>query len=103
MHPSRGHILVKPIETQELVGGIVLLEETRQRWVGQQCEVLAVGEPETCDFWKDCERQHDVTMHHLVSVSAGDWILVRPRSYVATDVDKQWIVKQSDVLARLHL
>lgn len=93
--------MVKPVETQELVRGVVVLEETRQRWTGQQCEVIAVGEPETCDGWEDCERQHDVTMHHPVTVQAGDWLVVKPRSYMATDEENRWIIRQDAVLARL--
>lgn len=103
MTPSRGRLLVQPVETQEQSGGIFLLEETRARWVGQQCEVVSVGEPERCDEWEDCSRPHDTMMHHPITVKSGDWILVTPRSYAATDVDKRWVIRQDDVLARLTL
>ena len=107
MQPSRGNLLVKPIETQESVGGVVLLEDTRQRWSGQQCEVVAIGKPAYCEDG-DCGSAAHVGIAgeggiHLMELRVGDWLVVRPRSYVATDVDKRWVVRQDDVLARLIL
>ena len=104
--------MVKPITTAETAGGVVLLEETRQRWVGQQCEVIAVGPYEICDD-EDCEQQHAIIRIdrltgrderiHSCSVQEGDWLLVRPRCFVMTDEENVWVCKQSDVLARLTL
>ena len=96
-------LLVKPVETQESWGPIVLLEETRQRWVGMQAEVVAVGAWEWCELQEDCEREHDFTWCHPSYVKAGDWLLCRPRCFVATDVENVWVCKQSDVLAKLVL
>ena len=104
--------MVKPITTAETTGGVVLLEETRARWTGQQCEVVAVGKEEMCED-EDCERQHDYAVKcgdvgygppfHSCSISEGDWLLVRPRCFVLTDEENVWVCKQSDVLAKLTL
>ena len=99
-------LLIKPIETDEHWGPLVLLEETRQRWTGAQCEVVAVGVWERCED-EDCERPeeaHSVPDHgHICRVAEGDWLLCRPRCFVATDVENVWVCKQSDVLAKLVL
>jgi co-chaperonin GroES (HSP10) len=114
LRPSRGNVLVKPVETAETFAGgvIALLDETRQRWVGQQCEVVAVGDAERCED-EDCEANHHavevfdgtgcigVWREHPCDIRTGDWLLVRPRCYVATDEPNLWVIKQSDVLARL--
>ena len=111
MQPSRGNLLVKPVETQESWGPIVLLEETRQRWVGMQAEVVAVGEPELCADYEECPRwmhgqwglEENAPLIHICEVKKGDWLLCRPRCFVATDVENVWVCKQSDVLAKLVL
>jgi len=99
---------VKPIITVEKWGPLVLLEETRQRWVGQQCEVVAVGDAEYCED-EYCERYEHLRTErndyrvHYIAFSMGDWLLCRPRCFVATDEPNVWVCKQSDVLARLTL
>jgi hypothetical protein len=101
--PARGLLLVRPVQTAETLGAgrIALLEETRQRWSGMQCEVLAVGAEEYCED-DYCERDHAGWVHPC-TIAEGDWLLVRPRCFVPTDVEDLWLCKQSDALARLTL
>ena len=107
MKPARGLLLVRPVETTETYEGsaIVVPEMARQRLTAWQCEAVAKGRDELCDD-EDCERQHIPDKHgraHCVceSVAVGDWLLVRPRSYIDTaDPERKlWLVRQRDVLA----
>ena len=116
MIPSRGLILVEPVETEEVLPGgrILLVADTRERMTANQCEVVAVGEPAECDPTRSraerkCKRPHyrvhdydGDTRVHPCTVHTGDWIIVRPRAYVASGVEKRWFVKQDDVLAILN-
>jgi hypothetical protein len=112
MRPARGLLLVRPIEAEETyMGGCVVVPEgARQRLTAWQCEAIEVGYPEICDD-ENCDRVHvglsflkpapldEPQMHHCL-VRAGDWLLVRPRSYIAADeYAKLWLVRQGDVLA----
>ena len=112
MQPSRGLISVRPIETDEALPGgrIVLVAETRERMTAWQCECVAVGLAALCED-EDCERQHveqwpteyRTELVHPCPVRIGDWLLVRPRSYVAGPEPErtEWFVHQDDVLAIL--
>ena len=41
--------------------------------------------------------------YHPIDVKSGDWLLVKPRCYVPTDMDNLWVIKQSDVLGILRM
>ena len=106
MRPSRGLVLVQPVTTADTLAGgrIILTENTRQAWTGFQAEVLAVGEPTRCDD-DDCERDHWLTGNQLHKIHAcflkpGDWVLTEPRQFVEL-ADKQWLVPQEAVIARI--
>lgn len=130
MKPSRGLLLVKPVETEEKLGSIILVADTRERMTLGQCEVIAVGAPAECDPERSraerrCERVH--TWHvevcdggcdpdsyegsracfkrrtHLCVVKRGDWLLVRPRAFIdgPHPERKEWFVHQDDVIAIL--
>jgi hypothetical protein len=128
MIPSRGLLLVKPVETEEALGSIILIADTRERMTLGQCEVIAVGAPAECDPTRSraerkCDRTH--TMHtpacdggcdwmsekgvcstrrtHLFPVRVGDWLLVRPRAFIDSPHPerKEWFVHQDDVIAIL--
>ena len=120
MHPARGMILVRPVETDDLQRGIVWLAESRERLTQLQCEVIAVGEPALCED-EECERAHHLfpiaeydarrwallgrmPRVHPCAVRAGAWLLVRPRSFIEgpTPERKEWFVHQDDVLAILN-
>ena len=114
MIPARGLLLVAPIETDERMPGgrILLVADTRERMTANQCEVVAVGAPTECEparsrAERKCERKHEWVYDsrarvHPCPVRVGDWIVVRPRAYVASGVEKRWFVKQDDVLAILN-
>lgn len=118
MRPARGLLLVRPIEPEETYAGgrVIVPEVARQRLTTNQCECVAVGEPEICED-EDCEKQHEVwadwmlsgdvvngsdeeVLIHRCPVDPGDWLLVRPRSYLETGEPehKRWLVHQRDVL-----
>lgn len=126
MIPRRGLLLVKPVETEETNSGgrIVLIADTRERMTANQCEVIAVGAPAECDpersrAERKCERTHEyedcqtcrtqgdgcaaVTRIHPSPARVGDWLLVRPRSYIDSPHPerKEWFVHQDDVIAIL--
>ena len=102
--PSRGLLLVTPVDaTDTLPGGRILVPDAaKQRMTAWQCEVIAVGAAEACDD-EECERQHlhDGEHTHGCPVEVGDWLLVRPRSFVDASVlgRELRLVRQSDVLA----
>lgn len=104
--PARGLLLVCPITTAETLGGgmILLTENTRQLWTGNQGEVVAVGELAICED-DDCEREHwingtSLRKLHPCALEPGDWVLVEPRQFVELE-DKQWLAPQDSVIARI--
>lgn len=111
--PAAGLLLVRPVETDETRAGgrVLLIAETRERMTANQCEVLAVGKAPVCDD-EDCERQHveqwpreyATERVHPCPVRVGDWLLVRPRSYIAgpNPEKAEWFIAQDDVLAILN-
>lgn len=122
MRPARGLLLVRPVETDDVQRGIILLSDTRERMTQAQCEVVAVGEPAVCED-EECERPHaavtwedcrmtlgqrlthgwDAPRVHPCVITAGAWLLVRPRSFIASPEPErsEWFVHQDDVLAIL--
>jgi hypothetical protein len=123
MRPARGLLLVRPVETDDIQRGIVLLSDTRERMTQAQCEVVAVGEPAVCED-EECWREHktitwdecqmtleqrlalgwDAPRVHPWHVGVGAWLLVRPRSFIEgpTPERAEWFVHQDDVLAILN-
>lgn len=108
LRPTRGLLLVRPVDTDDVQRGIILLSDTRERMTQAQCEVIAVGEPAVCED-EECERPHaNYTVDakyfvHPCAVRVGAWLLVRPRSFIAGPEPerKEWFVHQDDVLAIL--
>ena len=113
MKPQRGLLQVRPVETDETLPGgrIALIAETRERMTAWQCEVIEAGAQVDCDD-DECERVHTnvvdpydgiIATIHLCPVKRGDWLLVRPRSYIAgPDTTRaEWFIHQDDVLAIL--
>ena len=108
MLPSRGNLLVRPIDSAERFAGgaIIITAESRERLTVNQFEVIEVGTFAECDLLdgtdetEDCCRPHsfetvvDPTRYvvngfeqylrrvHPHPIRAGDWILVAPRSAI---------------------
>ena len=116
--PSRGLLLVRPVETDETLPGakLILLSETRERMTANQCEVIAVGAPAECDPTRSraerkCEREHALEADyprrilrvHPCPINVGDWLLVRARAYIDSPYPerKEWFLHQDDALAIL--
>lgn len=108
--PARGLLLVRPIDTVETLPGgkIILTAEHRERLTAHQAEVIAVGAFALCDPQRSraerkCQRPHimlEGLRLHAHSVRAGDWVLCKPRSYVAgpDPLDSARFVHQDAVL-----
>lgn len=112
MRPARGLLLVRPVETDDVQRGIILLSDTRERMTQAQCEVVAVGAPTVCED-EECAREHALIEHplgfptdriHPCVITSGAWLLVRPRAFIAGPEPErsEWFVHQDDVLAILN-
>ena len=107
MIPAPGRVLLRPIDTEESVGRITLLESTRENMTPNQYEVVQCGQPAPCED-EDCTRPHDVvfwaaTNHHTVPCGPGDWVLVRHRAVAPTEDDHLVVAWQDDILAILSV
>ena len=103
MTPARGLVYLRAVRTAETLAGgrIVLTQNVRDQWTGQQAEVVAVGALERCEDW-DCEREHTGPQReHEFYVRVGAWVLVEPRGFVEVTEDV-WALPQRAVLAVLQ-
>lgn len=111
LKPSRGLLLVRPVETREHLPGsrILLTADTRERLTAWQCEVVAVGAFARCDparsrAERKCRRAHEYELCSLCAeyplgfgrgaccgagrrvhphtIRVSDWILVEPRAFI---------------------
>jgi co-chaperonin GroES (HSP10) len=97
--PARGLLLIKKPTLQDTVGGIVLLQKTREGWTAGQAEVVAVGPPAYAE--DDEEEAVDGVIPVDPRLKPGTWVLTKFRNWVQTDKPDEWMVNQSDVLAIL--
>jgi co-chaperonin GroES (HSP10) len=107
LKPRAGKILVKRVETEDTLpnGKVHLLEDTTRKMTSGQFEIVDIGEPLTCDD-EDCNLQmhwkdDDDKLYHPFDADIGDWVILAPRSPVATDDPALFIALQDDVLALL--
>lgn len=76
--PCPGWLVVEAIETEEMLGSLVIPEKSRERIAGWTYTVVSVGKPLVLE--EDEERtEHDF--------QPGDWVLTPPRR--AYDVDEE--------------
>jgi len=97
--PARGLLLIKKPTLQDTVGGIVLLEKTRHGWAQGQAEIVAVGPPAYAE--EDDEDQVEGLVPIDPRLVPGAWVLCKHRTWLPTDRDDEFVIKQSDVLAVL--
>lgn len=97
--PARGLLLIRRPTLQDTVGGIVLLEKTKQGWTAGQATVVAVGPPAYAE--DDEEDQVDGVIPVDPRIQPGAWVLCKHRTWLPTDRDDEFVIKQSDVLAIL--
>ena len=97
--PARGLALIKKPELQESVNGIILLDKTREGWTVGQATILALGPPAFAE--EDDEDQVDGVIPIDPRLVPGAWVLCKPRTWVPTDKDGEYVIKQSDILAVL--
>jgi co-chaperonin GroES (HSP10) len=103
LKPRAGKALVKRIETEDTLpeGKVVLLEDTKNKMTSGQFEIVALGGALPCTDYDNCERPHDEGDFHVQQAKEGDWVLLAPRSLIATDDSSLFLVSQDDVLALL--
>lgn len=102
MIPAPGRVLLRPIETEESIGRIALLDSTREKMTPNQYEVVSVGWPNTCED-EECDRPHILDRLHRNPCHVNDWVLVRHRCVVPTENPNLFIAWQDDILAILSL
>lgn len=102
--PSRGLVLIRKVRhaQTEGAGSIILPERTIGNWTIGQAEVVAVGLPrlvEDCEDWEGPVEGDEIP--NDPRLVPGAWIFSRPRAWVTTDRDDQWVIRVEDVLALL--
>jgi hypothetical protein len=108
LKPRAGKLLVKRIETEDTLpeGKVLLLDDTKNKMTSGQFEIVAVGDDLVCEN-EDCERQHywkykaGIGRTHGAPPKVGAWVLLAPRSLIATDDPIIFLVAQDGVLALL--
>lgn len=112
MIPARGLVLVRPVETEEALGGgkILLPKATREAMAAYQLTIVAVGAGSICEKPRKCDRRHveftplrkTPEYYHPVPelLTEGAWVIVRPRSLTdaSHDTERLFFVRQEDVL-----
>ena len=100
--------MVRPVETEERYGSLILPQTTREReFTRNQCEVLEVGDYEICED-EDCSRTHvldhyfDAAFAHKTDprIKPQAWVLVEQASLIEADHDqKTYYVRIADIAA----
>ncbi len=103
-NPARGLAYITHIETHDTYANspIIITPKTRDKLVSQQFTVLKVGDWGRCED-EECERTHandEVTNLHPHHVEAGDWVLVRNRSWSETTDPNVYVVGVDHILAK---
>jgi co-chaperonin GroES (HSP10) len=100
-YPARGLTYIRHIKTAETYAGgrIVVPETARDKVAAQQFVIVAVGGYERCED-EDCERQHTVAGEHAHQLAAGDWVLVRNRSWLATPCPDTYVCRWDAILGK---
>lgn len=112
MIPARGNLLVRPVETEEVMPGgrIILTQNAREDMAAHQMEIVGVGLAEVCEDRDECDRRNHLKLHgmpnkywHSVDerLKPGAWCYIRPRSLIDAchPTKKLYFIKQSDVMA----
>jgi co-chaperonin GroES (HSP10) len=102
LKPRAGKALVKRIETEDTLpdGKVVLLDDAKRRMTSGQFEIVAMGAKTICKD-DDCQRPHMCLGSHYGELAVGAWVLLAPRSLIATDDPAIFLISQDDVLALL--
>lgn len=98
--PLPGRCLIRrpAFEATEGGGRIALLDKTVRNWTIGQAELLAVGKPPVPDDDYDGPLDAEGTIPNDPRLVPGAWVMTRPRAWVATDVDGEYIILTSDIL-----
>jgi co-chaperonin GroES (HSP10) len=111
VNAARGHVLVRPVETDERYAGghVIIPDSAREKLTALQVEIVDVGPDALCED-DECERPHDPgedgrgrpVRFHPFAVPIGAWVLIAPYTQVPLDEEaKLWVVRQEDVVAVL--
>ncbi len=93
--PHRGLVLVKRVEVEDKIRGIIAPPEAVDKWTAQQVEVVAVGKPVLYEEipdrllnkkWKVIVRGRKMYYQRTdkAPVKRGDWCLIYPRTLCPT-------------------
>ena len=102
--PRPGLALIRPVTTQDTLPGgrIVLTANTKQYLIGQQAELLDIGtraEDDDYQYEDEADNPWESQLRHL---RGGDWLLLRHRTWIPTDVPERFLVRHEDILAKLN-
>lgn len=107
--PARGLCFVRRIETEEAYAGskIVIPQQARDKVSRDQFVIIEAGDWERCEDYEECEQYHmwdykedEYIWLHPHDLVAGDWVLIRYRSLLASPDPGVHIVSYRDVLAK---
>lgn len=127
MKPARGLLLVKRVQTEDVIRGIIAPPQTLDKWTAQQFEVVAVGEPMLYEedavpaAWWTREALYDVDGVGVLvypaakllphrgkalfyrdvdpAIVPGAWIIVTPRVLMPTGDHVHFLIRQDHVMA----
>jgi co-chaperonin GroES (HSP10) len=99
--PTRGNAYIRHITTLETYANspILIPVQARDKLAAQQFVVVAVGNYERCED-EECERQHTVEGEHAHQIEAGDWVLVRNRSWMLTPCPDTYVCRWDAILGK---
>lgn len=121
MKPARGITLFRKVETDDRIGSIIAPSQYVDAATAFQGEIVAVGLDEWCEAEeteKPCgymDHEHGAEpiikgrkfvvspTHPNPPLKAGDWVLLKPRSWVETDERGVYAVRTSDILGLFRL
>jgi co-chaperonin GroES (HSP10) len=109
--PTRGLVLVKRVEVEDKIRGIIMAPEVVDKWTAQQVEVVAVGKPVLYEEipdrllskkWKAIVRGRRVLYQRKdpAPVKRGDWVLIYPRTLCPTGERDLYMVTFDNVMGK---
>ncbi len=114
IRPCRGLVLVKKIEVEDKIRGIIAPPEAVDKWTAQQVEIVAVGKPQLFEEKPDhlfSKTEWRTTTHcrngkeyfyRPTSLKKGDWCLIYPRTLSPTGERDLFMVKFDNVMGVFH-
>jgi hypothetical protein len=107
--PCRGLLLVKKVEVEDNIRGIIMAPEVIDKWTAQQVEILAVGKPQLFEeipdrlfnkCWTPVFRNGKRYWQRKAPMpfKKGDWCLIYPRTLSPTGERDLYMVTFDNVM-----